>query len=105
MEAISFDEENEILNKPEELTVDECAPLPIWRGQLDNGWDAIISCWKINAQELEEIIRTGRIWIIALGQEMCPLFPTGTRPFKAVSDGLPPNGESNETSSGNQNNE
>lgn len=51
-------------------------PLIVFR----NGRETI-SCWKVTAEELEEIQRTGRIWVRVLGNTTFPLLVTGTKPF------------------------
>lgn len=81
MIASAFDEENTVLGKPDSMTADECDPLSVWRGNLDNGQPVIISCWKMSALELAEVNRTGRVWLVVWGDAMPPVCPLGTSPF------------------------
>ena len=82
MIATAFDEENMVLNAPDGMTADECHPLSVWRGLIENGTPCVISCWKPTVQELEEINRTGRVWLMVMGQTMPPICPVGNNPFR-----------------------
>lgn len=84
MVATAFDEENAVFEKPPDMMADECDALSVWRGAIGShdGPQVVISCWKPTKEELEEINRTGRVWVIVLGQSMPPICPTGTNPFK-----------------------
>ena len=80
-EAASFDESNLVLGKPEGMTDDECTPLSVLRMNCQIG-PVVFSCWKFNAEELEEIIKTKRVWLGVLGTTMPPVIVSGTKPFK-----------------------
>jgi hypothetical protein len=41
----------------------------------------VISCWKVTQEELEEIQRTGRVWLMVYGVTMPPVVLCGVRPF------------------------
>lgn len=82
MIATAFDEENGVLDGPEGTTCDEVHPLSVWRGPMTDGTPVVISCWKPTIEEMEEIKKTGRIWIMVMGYSMPPILPTGTNPFK-----------------------
>lgn len=69
----AFAEENCVLDKPPQMTPDECEPLSVWRGLLTNGTPAVVSCWKPTKDELEEINKTGRIWLVVFGETMMPV--------------------------------
>lgn len=84
MHATAFDEENMVLNPPYGMTTEECEPLSVWVGLLSNGCPAVISCWKPTKEEMEEIKRTGRIWVSVMGQTMPPIAPSGFNPFKPI---------------------
>lgn len=77
----AFDEETGYLNKPANMTDEECECLSVWQGDMDNGMPAVISCWKPTKEELEEINRTGRIWVVVCGNSMPPIAPLGISPF------------------------
>lgn len=84
MNATAFNEENAVLDRPTDMSADECDALSVWRGPMENGQHVVISCWKPTKEEWEEMQRTGRIWIIVLGQSMPPIAPTGHNPFTPI---------------------
>jgi hypothetical protein len=79
-----FDESNDFLSQPEGMTVEECVPLCVWRGDIDNGIPVVISCWKPTQAELDEIQRTGRVWLMVWGHTMPPVAISGDYPFGEV---------------------
>lgn len=80
----AFDESNGVLSKPESLTHEQCEALSVWRGPNVDGENVVISCWKLTKEELDEINRTGRLWLIIWGGTMPPSCIMGTRPFIEV---------------------
>jgi hypothetical protein len=81
MVPTSFDEENLVLDGPPDMSADECAMLSVWRGFLGDGNPVVISCWKPTKEELDEITRTGRVWLLVWGTTMPPVHLTGEKPF------------------------
>ncbi len=81
MIATAFDEENSVFGPPPGVSLDYCSVLSTWKGKLSDGQPAVISCWKPTVEEWEEMRRTGRIWIIVMGEGMPPIAPTGLSPF------------------------
>lgn len=57
-----FDGETHLLDKPDAMERDQCEPLSVQAGVLD-GILVMQSCWKLTAEEIEEVNRTGRIWL------------------------------------------
>lgn len=87
MEPCSFEQENTILNPPDNLTLDQCGVLPVCKGYIalehpDIVHPVVISCWKPTRDELEKISKTGRVWLIVLGESMLPAILTGDSPFE-----------------------
>lgn len=80
MEATSFAESDAVLARPADLSEAECNPLAICRGMLNN-LPVVISCHKATAEELAEINRTGRVWLVVVGLTMPPVILSGTSPF------------------------
>lgn len=78
----SFDESTEVLAAPASMTGDQCEPLCVWRGDNRDGFPCVVSCWKLEQYELDEINRTGRVWLILCGETMPPTLPLGFNPFK-----------------------
>jgi hypothetical protein len=56
-------------------------PLNVWAGRAVDGSPRIISCFKLTAEDLAEIQRTGRVWLIVHGGAMPPVALT---PFKPI---------------------
>lgn len=82
MIATAFDEENLLLERPTSMNEDECTTLPVWYGVATNGAPTIVSCWKLTKEELEEINRTGRVWLMVLSNGMPPVALSGLYPFE-----------------------
>lgn len=74
----SFDESNGVLGKPPEMTDDQCSPLSVCHIMTQSG-PAVLSCWKLTGDELEEIIRTKRIWLLVMGRTMPPVCVDGNK--------------------------
>ena len=82
MVPTAFDEENTVLNPPKGMSAEECSVMSVWIGYLENMIPVTISCWKMTAEELEEITRTGRVWLIAMGHSTNPVSMRGSNPFE-----------------------
>ncbi|HVR06913.1 MAG TPA: hypothetical protein VMW75_02600 [Thermoanaerobaculia bacterium] len=81
MEAASFNEANKLLSRPPDLTADQCEPLSVLGTVTSDGVPVIISCWKPTRAELQEIERTGRVWLMVYGIGMPPVALCGVKPF------------------------
>jgi hypothetical protein len=79
MIASSFDESNCILNPPEGMSPEECNVLSVCKGMIGD-MPVVISCWKCTKEELEEINRTGRVWLMIMGETMPPAHIQGIKP-------------------------
>jgi hypothetical protein len=78
----SFNESNLIMNNPPDMSPETCEPLCVhYQEKGDSGYPEIISCWKLTQAELDEINKTGRVWVTILGLRMPPLVVNGTSPF------------------------
>lgn len=78
----SFDESNATLSPPDGMTEDEVQSLAIARVYDHiNNTPVVISCWKLTKEELEEVNRTGRIWLGICGVTMPPAWILGQKPF------------------------
>ena len=83
MVPTSFDHSNAVLGKPEGWADDECEALSVLRTQTDGGRPVVISCWKLTKDEVDELLRTGRVWLLIMGLTMPPVSLTVERPFNA----------------------
>lgn len=78
MKPIQFPESNMVLNKPENMTDEECSSLPIFTGNSQ-----CISCWELDEEELELIQKTGKIYIsVFSGNTQPPICPMVISPFE-----------------------
>lgn len=76
----SFPESNDFLGKPSDMTDEQCAPLSILRSKTEDNVPYIISCWKLTEEELNEIIKTKRVWLLVAGHSMPPVSVEGVKP-------------------------
>lgn len=81
MIPIEFKESNFTLGKPETMTDEECAPLHVFRGHDTNNKPVIISCWQFSKEDLEEIARTGKMYLQISGHAMPPVSLYTETPF------------------------
>ena len=81
MIATSFPESNKVIDKPSDMTRDECDALSVFIGQDSNGFDVIISCWKPTKEELKEFNKTGRLWVYHYGTILQPHSASCHNPF------------------------
>lgn len=58
MQPIDFEESNKTLLKPEDMTDEECGPLPVW---TDNKY--CYSCWRPSLRERLSMLFFGRVWV------------------------------------------
>lgn len=84
MEPSSFDEANATLGPPRGMRESAGEPggvasLRVWRGD-----GRVVSCWKPTRAEIDEIARTGRVWVQVLGDTMPPMSVEGVSPFTAA---------------------
>lgn len=80
----NFPQSNDCLSPPEGVDLDDCSVLSVWRGTVDRQ-PVVISCWKPTKEELDEINKTGRIWLWIWGTTMPPAALTGSDPFGGVN--------------------
>lgn len=90
MEPSSFDESNGIADTPAGLKPETVEPLAVYRGLQPTIGMApqpiIISCWKPTQAELDEIARTGRVWVGMMGHRMPPTWVSGDSPFEGLEE-------------------
>ena len=78
MKPINFKEANKDLQKPSNMTDDECGPLPIFN---DRGY--CISCWKMSLRERIKALFIGKIWLCVLsGTTQPPVILQTETPFE-----------------------
>ena len=72
MKPIKTENTNSILKAPEGEK-DSVEDLPITRLQYRDGIHAVESCWKLSEEELKEIIKTGKVYFVCLGDTHPPI--------------------------------
>lgn len=85
MTAAAFDEDNAVLGPPPGMGEEEVFSLSVFRGPNEDGQPVVVSCWKPTREELEEINRTGRVWLIVMGHTMPPVMLEGIKPFRSAA--------------------
>lgn len=81
MIATSFAESNAVMEKPPDMSAEECAALAVCRTETAEGWPLVISCWKLTKVEQELINQTGRVWLVVVGETMPPVELRVASPF------------------------
>lgn len=81
MQPSAFNESNMVLDTPKGFDPVKIQPMHAHRAEQD-GIPATITCWKVSAAELEEINRTGRIWLWIIGRMHPPVHVSGVNPFE-----------------------
>jgi hypothetical protein len=81
MLPVDFPERNKVFTKPDGMTDEECSDLPVWKGKSTDGIPLIISKWKLSKEDIEEINRTGELWLKIVGDTQPPVELTTEYPF------------------------
>jgi len=86
MLPVSFPEQNKVYLKPEGWTDEQCSDLPVWQGaapidEAGNTAPVIISCWQFSKEDLDEIQKTGRVWLSVTGSSQPPVSLFTENPF------------------------
>jgi hypothetical protein len=81
MVPASFPESNLVLAKPPGMTHEECEALSVFQGQSADGTPVVISCWKLTREEVDDLQRTGRVWLWIIGNTMPPAVLDIRSPF------------------------
>jgi hypothetical protein len=83
----AFNGETRYLSSPEGIATDECAPLSIADVVDADGRRIVLSCWKLTKAELEEVNRTGRVWLGVWGVTMPPVWLVAHNPLEPFDAG------------------
>ncbi|MGL5153108.1 MAG: hypothetical protein ACRC7N_21315 [Clostridium sp.] len=70
MKPVNTETTNSILKGPEGSGVID---LPITRLQGSNGEAVVESCWELSEKELEEVVRSRRVYFMCLGATHPPI--------------------------------
>lgn len=82
-QGVGFEGANVVFQAPKGAT--DCVDLQVCMNS-----EQIISCWRLSKAELEEVAKTGVVWVSIQGQGMPPIYisgealmTVGDRPAKA----------------------
>jgi hypothetical protein len=81
MEPCNFEGSNVVLQRPDGMTDEECAPLCVRREVLADTYPVVMSCWKLTEEEFQELLKTKRVWLTVYGVTMPPVALTTVKPF------------------------
>ena len=79
--SVDFPEANFTFSKPSSMTDEQCGSLRVWKGKDEAGFPVIISKWSLSAEDLEEITKTGSVYLVITGQGMPPVNLRVENPF------------------------
>lgn len=80
MSPAAFDGDNLVLDPPPGVSNEEVEVLSVFRGVNEAGVPVVVSCWKVSEEELNEIIRTRRVWMVSQGNTVFPFYLDGFKP-------------------------
>ncbi len=78
MKPTEFSGQSIVLQKPSDMTNEQCSSLPILH--LDG---VCISCWTVKWSERLKVLITGKVWLgVRSGQTQPPVYLTVDQPFR-----------------------
>ena len=82
-QGVAFPEANATLGAPtpEDAAAGTVYGLPVHRYRDLDGQRHVLSKWKLSADEIEEVQRTGVVWFSCWGDTHAPMWISGTDPF------------------------
>lgn len=78
----TFLNSNFVFQKPKSMTDEDCFDLPVYKGVDQAGTPVIVSCWRFSKEDLEEIQKTGCMYLQIVGNGMPPVTLFTEDPFK-----------------------
>ncbi len=73
MMPITFDGVNTDLQKPKDMTDEQCASFPVERGRDSEGFDYYLTAWIPNKEDLEALIAGRPLFLKVIGQAHPPV--------------------------------
>lgn len=84
MHPIQFTEQNGVLVGPPDL--DDCLDLPYHKGfdiqRQGKPLRTVTCCYELNKEEIEELVKTGKFYMVFYGRTIPPIMPIVENPFK-----------------------
>ena len=84
MKGIKFPQANDTLGPPKGTTEEDVYTLHIHRTTQEiagQQWPTVISCWEMDEAERAEFLRTGKLYMIVVGNTQPPMIVTPNSPF------------------------
>lgn len=89
--AIDFEQRNDWIGKPENMSNNQCYALPVCRvvtlipGVIERAEPEVelahVSCWQFTKEELEEVVKSeGKFYVQIIGTTLFPMIIFGTFP-------------------------
>lgn len=72
MKPIHFPEANLELQKPEDMTDEQCSPLPVCTCRTADGMPLVISCWEPTPEEWDVLRKQGHIFVAIVSEDSHP---------------------------------
>jgi len=71
MNPVEFKEQNDVLKAPPNM--EGCGELPICRVADSKDNPIVISCWDLSEEEIQEIVKTGKLYLWVWGRTQPPV--------------------------------
>lgn len=82
MTPAGFSESNFVMHPPADMSPDQCEPLQVWKGDLTEGGPCVISCYKLTQDEIDHLLKGGRLWLYVIGEGMPPVALSTKHPWR-----------------------
>jgi len=67
---------------PFNMTTEECGDLLAFKGADANGRPVIVSCFQLSAEELQDVVNTGKLWLWVHGDTQPPVSIDTKNPWR-----------------------
>lgn len=82
MKPVDFPEANFTFGRPMVMTDEQCGSLRVFKGKYADGLPVNISCFELSEDELQEIVKTRRVWLHVIGESHPPVAIGTESPWK-----------------------
>lgn len=78
MKPVKFEQANFDWGAPQGQE-ENVGSMPAYKGtEGGTNWPVSISCWELSQEEMEEVKRTGKVWLRVYGPQRHPVVSIGT---------------------------
>ena len=84
MIPVKFEQANKVYTAPAGMTVEQCGDLHAYKGEMHDGQQVVISCFQLTQEELDEVKRTGKVWLWVFGAGMPPVAVDTKNPWRTT---------------------